>query len=1018
MKNTSFSCHKPKPGNAATKHLLALELLGLFLCIGISNLSANNTRHSHNGNSETTRENLQEILVKGRVTDAENQEPLPGVNVIVKGTATGTVTNLNGEYQIAVPGADAVLVFQYVGYLAEEIAVGEQTTVDIQLVVDIIQLGDVVVVGYGTMRKQDLTGSITSVSSEELHQGVITTTEQMLQGKVAGLTVIKGSGDPTQGATMRLRGGTSLSASSSPLVVVDGIAGVDINTVQPSDIQSIDVLKDASAAAIYGSRGANGVVIITTNKPEKGKQLLEYNGYVAFGKPSNYLDLLTADEWRQKVVEYNKTRAIDWGSDTDWQKEITQNSVSQSHTLSFSNANEGGGYRASITYLNNKGIIKTSYLERLGASLSGYAYGLNDKLKLDFGVHTAFDDYTPVNNAVFERAYNVNPTAPLLDSTGAYFQTEGNVAENPVEILMNVNDNNTTKRILGFAKAELEVLKGLKAVVNTSYEYNTHQGRYYLPTYSRFGTADGGYANRSLGDYTNLQLETYLTYEKELQYGHKINVMGGYSYLDNTYEGFRSERRSFDTDVFLYNNLGSGLDYRANDVSSYKGNARLISFFGRINYSYMSRYILTATLRRDGSSRFGENNKWGLFPSVAVAWRISDEAFMRSASDWLTLFKMRAGYGITGSQDAIGEYKTLGLLGTVGGKYYDPVTESWKASYSPVQNANPDLKWETTTQTNIGIDIGLFNQLSATIDLYSKLTSDLLFTYSVPQPPNLYHETLANVGELSNKGIEVTLNWNILRQEDTRWDLNLSMARNIMKIEKLSGGLYETDAVQSGSLHGLRGMSNQYAQTIREGYAVGTFWGQECTGLNEKGKFLDINGNVLDSQADSLNRDLGNPQPKLSLGLSTSVTHRNFDLSVSAYGLFGQNVLNATAMSMNDQTRFPSLNVPDRMFADSITSAPTFSSYWIENASFFRLQSVTLGYSFRFKNIGIERLRIYVMGENLFVITQYSGLDPEIKIEEYDTSIGKMNALRNPGIDRYDIYPRPRTISVGLSLTF
>ena len=264
----------------------------------------------------------------------------------------------------------------------------------------------------------------------------------------------------------------------------------------------------------------------------------------------------------------------------------------------------------------------------------------------------------------------------------------------------------------------------------------------------------------------------------------------------------------------------------------------------------------------------------------------------------------------------------------------------------------------------------------------------------------------------------MTINWNILQHNDLHWDINLSMARNIMKIEKLSGGLYETDAVQSGSLHGLRGMSNQYAQTIREGYAVGTFWGQECTGLNEKGKFLDINGNVLNSQADSLNVDLGNPQPKLSLGFSTAVTYKNFDLSVSAYGLFGQKVLNATAMSMNDMTRFPALNVPPKLFNDSITSAPTFSSYWIENASFFRLQSVTLGYSFHFKKLGIERLRLYIMGENLFVITQYTGLDPEIKIEEYDSSTGKMDALRNPGIDRYDVYPRPRTISVGLNLSF
>jgi len=953
-------------------------------------------------------DDLQEILVKGRITSSDNDEPLPGVNISIKGTTMGTITDLNGEYQISVPAPDATLVFQFMGYLTEEVMVGDQTTINVTMVMDIVQLNEIVVVGYGTMRKQDLTGSISSVSSEELNTGVITTTEQVLQGKVAGLTVIRGSGDVSSGATMRLRGGTSLTASSSPLIVVDGIPGVDINTVQPSDIVSVDVLKDASAAAIYGSRGANGVILITTTRPEKGKKV-EYSNYFAFSKSSNSLDLLSADEWRQKVEELELSGAIDWGSETDWQKEITQNAFSQSHTLSFSNYKDDGGYRASLTYLNSEGIVKTNTLERLGASLHGYTLALNDRLKLDVGMNTTFDKYHPVNNAVFERAYNVNPTAPVYDSLGNFFQTNDNLSENPVEILMYTTDDPTRKRILGYAKAELEIVTGLKAVLNTSYEYNTLQGRYYLPTYSKFGASDRGYGSRYLSDYRNLQLETYLTYDKELESGHHFNIMAGYSYLDNTYDGFSAERRGFDSDLFLYNNLRAGDDVRSTDVNSYKGNAKLISFFGRLNYSFRSRYILTATIRRDGSSRFGANNKWGLFPSVAAAWRVSDEPFLAGATDWLSHLKIRAGYGITGSQDAIGEYTSIALLGpSAEGLYYDPTTGKWKVAYEPVQNENPDLKWETTTQTNIGIDISLFNKLSATIDLYKKLTSDLIFVYSVPQPPNLYNETLANVGELSNKGIEVSLNWNVMQRSEFRWDLNLSMARNVLKIEKLSNDVYQTEAVQTGDLHGLRGMSNQFSQTIREGYAVGTFWGPECFGLDENGEF------ILDT-ADS---DLGNAQPKFSLGLSTGLTYRNFDFSISTYGLFGQKVLNATAMSMNDPSRFPELNVPHRLFNDSITSDPTFSSYWIENASFFRIQTVTLGYTFKFKDIAVDKLRLYVTAENLFVFTKYTGLDPEVKIEEYNSAEGKMDALRNPGIDRYDVYPKPRTISVGLSVTF
>lgn len=957
------------------------------------------------------------ITITGKVTSSDNNESLPGVNIIIKGTSQGTITDINGHYSIDVPDENAVLEFSFVGYLNEEITVGSQRTIDVLMILDVLSLSEIVVVGYGTMRKSDLTGAITSVSADDLNKGVITSTEQVLQGRVAGLTIIKGSGDPTQGSTIRLRGGTSLSAGSSPLIVVDGIPGVDINTVQPSDIVTVDVLKDASAAAIYGSRGANGVIIITTSKPGKGKNV-EYSNYFAFSKPSNYLDLLTADEWRQKVEEYKKTNAVDWGSDTDWQKEITQKAFSQSHTLSFNNANESGGYRASVTYMNNEGVIKTSNLERIGASLSGYTYGLNDKLKLDFGIHSSFDKYVPVNSAVFERAYNVNPTAPVYDSTGAYFQTNNNMAENPVEILMNVNNDNTNRRIMGFAKAELLIVRGLKAIVNTSGEYNSHQGRYYLPTYSKFGASDKGYANHGLNDYTTMQLETYLSYDKEFLSDHRINLMGGYSYMENSYEGFFAERRGFDSDMFLYNNLQAGIDYRATDVSSYKGNSKLISFFGRANYSYKGRYILTGTLRQDGSSKFGENNKWGLFPSAAVAWKISDEDFMAASTNWLNHLKLRAAYGVTGSQEAIDNYKTLALLGTTGGKYFDPATGTWKSSYSPIQNANPDLRWETTTQTNIGFDISIFNKLSATLDIYKKLTTDLLFTYAVPQPPNIFPETLANVGDLSNKGVELAINWTALQNKDLRWDLNLTMAQNIMKIEKLSEGEYETDAVPTGSLHGLRGMSNQYSQTIREGYAPATFWGQECIGLDASGKFLNKNGDILNMNHDSLNTDLGNPHPKFSLGFNTSVSYKAFDLGVSLYGMFGQKVLNATAMSMNDQTRFPELNLPNRMFADSITSNPTYSSFWVEDASFLRLQNITIGYTMKLEKAGIHKLRVYVTGENLFIITKYSGLDPEIKIESYDPAQGKMNSLLNPGIDRYDVYPRPRMVSVGLNLSF
>jgi len=957
----------------------------------------------------------QNITIKGTVVDNAGIA-IPGATILVKGTNNGTISDIDGNFSLDCKTNDIISI-SFIGYLTIENTVQANQTINAILIEDIAKLDEVVVVGYGTMRKSDLTGSISSLSAEDLNKGVITTTEQVLQGKVAGLTVIKGSGDPTEGATMRLRGGTSLIASSTPLVVIDGIPGVDINSVQASDIESIDVLKDASAAAIYGSRGANGVILITTTKAGKGKHV-EYSNFFSVGKQAKYLDLLTANAWREKVEETNNTKAVDFEGDTDWQKEITQTSFTQSHNIAFSNSAENGGYRASLSYLDNEGIILTSNLKRLGASISAYTYGFNDKLKIDMGIHSTFDEYTPVDG-VYGNAYMINPTAPVYDSTGAFFQTGDNEAINPVEILKNATHDNSKKRILGYAKAELEIFSDLKGVVNSSYEFNTTQERLYYPTYSKYGASDKGYGRRALNEYSNLQLETYLNYDKELAGGHRINIMGGYSYLDNTYEGFSSQRREFDTDLFLYNNLQSGIDVRSDDVGSYKGNSKLISFFGRANYSFNGKYILTGTIRRDGSSKFGKNNKWGIFPSAAIAWKISDEAFMNFASNWLSYAKIRAGYGVTGSQEALAPYQSLQLLGTEGGKYYDPESQSWKTSYMPIQNANPDLKWETTAQSNFGIDVSIANRISATLDLYKKITSDLLFTYAVPQPPNLYNETTANVGDLSNKGIELSLNYDIIKNSDFQWNVNLSLAKNTMKIDKLSGDLYETDAVPSGSLHGIRGMSNEYSQTIREGYAVGTFWGQECTGIDIDGNYLNVNGDILKSlSGDSLKTNLGNAQPKLSLGLSTGGSYKNFDFSISTYGLFGQKVLNATAMSLNDASRFPQYNVQPKMFEDSITAGATFSSYWIEDASFFRIQSLTLGYTFKFKDIGISKLRLYASGENLMVITKYSGLDPEIKIEEYDPEQGRVNSLKSPGIDWFNVYPRPRTFTIGLSCTF
>ncbi len=934
-------------------------------------------------------------LISGVVYDT-TQAPLPGANVLEAGTSNAVATDVDGKFVIEVK-TGSTIVISSIGYTTKSVVVdASTTTLDIRLEEDAIMLEGVelVSVGYGTMRKSDLTGAISTVKGDDLVKGVITSTEQALQGKVAGLTVSQSTGDPSSGATMRLRGGTSLTASNNPLIVVDGIAGVDINVVQPSDIKSVDVLKDASATAIYGSRGANGVIIITTKSGTRATSVV-YNGYTGISQASNNLDVLSADQWRAYVRENNLTDAVDYGGNTNWQKELQQTAFTQSHTLSISSGTELSGFRSSLLYLNNEGVVKTTGLERLSANVSGYQYAANKALKFDTGIFANIDKSHPLDYRIFERSFNLNPTIPVRDANGNYTEVGGTLNENPVEIQDNRIADNERHRVLGYFKTEAKFLNDFTAVVNLSLEHNAAQGNTYKPSYAVMeGRTERGYAQKTYEEYTNAQLEAYLNYTKLIG-RHSINAVAGYSYYENIYKGFGAQRSGFVTDLFGYNNLGAGYNYRLGDVYSYKGKSNLVSFFGRANYSFDGKYMVTGTVRRDGSSRFGENNKWGVFPSASAAWKISGEEFMQSTANWLTSLKVRGGYGVTGNQDGIGEYKSLSILGVGRDSYYDPATGTWSLAYSPTQNANPDLKWESTKQTNIGVDFTLFNRITGSFEWYNKQTEDLLYTYQVPQPPYLVGTMLANVGDLSNKGVELTLNANIVSNDKFTWDANFTFAKNKQKIEKLSNQTYKTDVIYSGSLHGLSGMSNQFSQVIKEGYAVGTFWGPKATGL-------DADGNIVVEEESSV---IGNAQPDFSLGFGMNFSYKNFDFGFTGYGMFGQDVLNATDMMLNDPNRLPSYNVSDDFLTSGITSSPQYSSYWIEDASFFRLQTVTLGYSIQMKSA--SKLRLYVTGQNLAVFTNYKGVDPEVNF----------SGLESPGIDRFNNYPRPRTITFGLNFT-
>ncbi len=936
--------------------------------------------------------------VSGTVFDKAGLE-LPGVTVIEKGTQNSSITNENGRFSIQV-GTTSVIEISYMGYTTQSIVINNETKSPLKLTLTesetMLDAVELVSVGYGTMRRSDLTGAISTVNSKDLLKGVMTSTEQSLQGKVAGLVVVQDTGDPSSGSSMRIRGGTSLTASNSPLVVVDGNAGVDINVIQPSDIKTIDVLKDASATAIYGARGANGVIIITTKSGTQQTSVI-YNGYSGVSFASNHLDMLSANQWRSYVRENDLKDAVDYGSDTNWQKELEQTAYSQQHSLSVSSGSEMSGLRASLTYLDNQGVVKTTGLQRLSGNINGYQYALDKKLKFDTGLFATIDKWQPLDYRIFEREYNLNPTIPVYDQNGEFTSVGGTIYENPAEILANRDVDSKRNRVLGYFKTEYEFFNDFKATVNLNLENNATQTNVYKPSYAVMeGQTEGGYGQKTFGEYTTGQVEAYLNYNKIFG-KNSINAMAGYTYLENVYQGFGAQRSGFETDLFGYNNLGAGHDYRIGDVYSYKGRSNLVSYFARANYAYDSRYIFTATVRRDGSSRFGENNKWGTFPSAAVAWNITNEEFMESSQSWLNNLKLRISYGVTGNQDGIGEYKSLSILGVGQDSYYDPASDSWSLAYSPTQNANPDLKWESTAQTNIGLDFTVFKGLSGSVEFYSKLTSDLLYTYEVPQPPYLVGTMLANVGDLSNKGYEITLNADIINNDKFTLNANLTFAQNKQKIEKLSNDQYDTNGViYSGSLHGLAGMSGQYAQVIAEGYPVGTFWGYECYGLDENGEF------ILSEEQTAI----GDVEPDFSLGFGMNATYKNFDFGFTGYGLFGQQALNATNMMLYDPNRLPAYNVPDAFLDSGITSAPTYSSYWIEDASFFRLQTVTLGYTLPIKSKS-STIRLYAIGQNLAVFTNYTGVDPEVNL----------TGLANPGIDRFNNYPRPTTVSLGINLT-
>lgn len=961
----------------------------------------------------------QSGTVKGKVLD-ELGEPIIGTNVVEKGSTNGTVTDVDGNYTLTLNDlSKAVLQFSFIGYNTTEEAVKGRKTIDVKLAPSVVNLGEVVAIGYGTQTRKEITGSVANVSEENFNKGVTRDASDLLQGKVAGLTITSGSGDVTKSSTIRLRGTSTLQNDQGPLIVIDGIPGGDMTTVAPSDIESISVLKDASSAAIYGSRAAGGVILITTKRGSGSKTQISYDGYVAMDHLANKPDLMNADEWRAYAKESGQDPSVydQYGADTDWFDAMTRTGISQNHAISLSGGGSKSNYRASFTYLDRNGIMRDNDMNRYSFRFQFQQRAINDRLRIGLlGSATLTDARIPYGDN-FVLAYSMLPVYPVYNADGSYFTKvnteydQGNPVQNQD---LNRKDMNNIY-FYGAGDIQFTVIDGLNVKANLYKSRYSSEFSQYDNSETKQGQSNNGYAqkrnrtwNRNLMEWTADYEKVFGTVEE-----HKIQGMIGYSWEDNNYSSFTSQNRNFLTNDLGSNNLQSGTGLKTGDVSSDKNSYKLISMFARAHYSYDERYMITATVRRDGSSKFGANHKWGTFPSASAAWGISQESFMKDVK-WVNDLKFRVGYGVTGNQDGLQPYKSLQLYGSEGIYYNDG---SWQTAYKINQNANPDLKWESTAMLNVGLDFTLFNsRLNGSIEWYNKKTSDMLYNYEVPTPPFVYNKMQANVGDMTNKGIEIMLNMDILRKKDFSWNMSLNLAHNKNEITKLSSDVYTTSRLYTGDPW-LRGGSGVTSHVIEEGRPVGQFYMLICEGIDENGKYI-IKDKNKDGQITDDDRDYcGDAQPDLTFGWNNTFSWKSWDLSFFFRGSIGQKVFNNPRAAYGNNTFLIGTNALNDPLVHQLTESSRICSYYIENASFMRLDNMSLGYTFNTKKISwLDKARVYVAGQNLFVITGYKGVDPEVEI--FRGEITDADAGLSPGIEHRQFFPKSRTFTLGVNLTF
>lgn len=980
----------------------------------------------------TTLTAFAQQTVKGVVTDAGSGEPLPGVDVIVKGTMKGTSTDFDGNYEIKNVNKGEILTFSYMGFETVKITVGNKTTINVALKESAEALEEVVLIGYGTAKKKDKTGATAKISTSDMNSGTLVDPVQAIQGKAAGVSVTKQGGDPNAGFNIRIRGAAGFAAGGDPLYVVNGVRGVDPTTIAPEDIVSYDILKDAASTAIYGADGANGVIFITTKSGKKGKASIEYNTYVALDNVARKLGLLSADEYRNYIAE-NKDKYSDFTDakgNVDWQDAVYRGGISINNNIAISGGGESNTYRASVANTDFQGVIKGSEKQRTTGRIDLSQKMFDDKLEIKMGLSASVEDNKYVhyggngNKDVLFQSFQRLPTDPIYDAGNNYFETSRVFNYyNPVAVLNQIKNSRKAKKYTGNLGLKYNFTKALSSNVKLSYLRNDSEGTYFEPKYSNlYGGVNtsirNGYGRRNYENWEQKMLEATITYQKTFDDIHNLTLLGGYSYRGQNWDGFFSQGREPISNSLGANRLQNFEDIKLGDIDSNKGERKDIGFFARAKYDYQSKYYLTAMIRRDGSSVFGKNNRWGWFPSVQVGWNLANESFMEDTM--FNLLKFRGSWGISGNSN-IGSYLYALRVGPSRSSV-DPATGKPITVLDYYNNGNPDLKWDENQEINIGFDFGLFdNRISGSIEYYDKKITDMLSIYDVPTETNYSGKIFYNGGEMKNTGIEATLNAKLIQGDDFNWKTTATFAKNNMDIVSLDGGKYDLKYRNVGFVSG-PGLIGVYTQRMLPKQKLGTFYGFEYAGVSN-GKWL-IKGNdnqlhYLDdvSQSDEHKKIIGNALPDFEIGWSNYLSYKNIDLSMSFRAVVGHEIYNATKQVFGNPDYITQRNVINEalILNGYVSGAYQTLSYYLEDASFIKLDNINLGYTLPKELIkGINKLRIYTSLNNVFTLTNYDGIDPEVNFSGGNRGNGEIEF----GIDKYNIYPKARTFTLGLNVEF